>query len=121
MEIPDNKLWQIYKCKSCDHGFVNPQPSFEELSDYYHAGYGPFAPDNEGNISEHANKANETGEHRHIKITPEMDILDVGCGGGGFLTVAKALGANVKGIEPSEHAYKACVDAGLDVCVCCAC
>ena len=44
-----------------------------------------------------------------------MDILDVGCGGGSFLSVVKAMGANIQGIEPNEYAYKACIEAGLPV------
>lgn len=115
IQYPDDNSWQIHKCRNCDHSFVNPQPSYEDLASYYRADYGPFNTENEGKISELIKKAKIKGEHRHIKISPGIDILDVGCGGGNFLSVAKALGANIQGVEPSPYAYQACLDAGLPV------
>ena len=114
-KFPETQTWELYKCESCSHGFMNPQPDFEELSEYYTEEYGPYDHENEGSIEPLIEKAKKTGVHRDVKITPGMEILDVGCGGGSFLRVAQSLGAKVQGVEPSEHAYKVCRSFDLPV------
>jgi 2-polyprenyl-3-methyl-5-hydroxy-6-metoxy-1,4-benzoquinol methylase len=60
-------------------------------------------------------EARAAGEFRHIKITPGLKVLDVGCGGGAFLRVVRELGGEVAGVEPSEHGAKAARAQGLPV------
>lgn len=114
-KFPETQTWELYKCDNCGHGFMNPQPDFEELSEYYTEEYGPYNHENGGEVEALIEKAKETGFHRNIRITSGMEILDVGCGGGNFLRVAQSLGAEVQGVEPSEHAYKVCRSYDLSV------
>ncbi len=44
-----------------------------------------------------------------------MRVLDVGCGGGAFLNIARDLGAVVQGVEPSAHGVESCRNQGLPV------
>lgn len=50
-----------------------------------------------------------------MQIRPGMKLLDVGCGGGSFLRVARELGAEVAGVEPSDAGVNASRACGLDV------
>ena len=40
----DEKVWSIHRCEACSHGFMNPQPSWDELEAYYSASYDPYDP-----------------------------------------------------------------------------
>jgi len=44
-----------------------------------------------------------------------MRLLDVGCGAGDLMTRYRALGWDVRGIEPDPRAARACREQGLDV------
>ncbi|HET7932178.1 MAG TPA: class I SAM-dependent methyltransferase [Rhodanobacteraceae bacterium] len=53
---------------------------------------------------------------RLLGSNPGSDLLDIGCGMGGYLLAGQALGLDVFGIEPSEAHSRAAVEAfGLDV------
>ena len=102
----DGRRWEVDECKQCGHGFMNPQPTWEDLADFYSSSYGAYDPsygvgDEETAIVE---KALETREFRRVKIQPGMRVLDVGCGGGSFLRITKRMGAIVKGVEPVRSA-----------------
>jgi 2-polyprenyl-3-methyl-5-hydroxy-6-metoxy-1,4-benzoquinol methylase len=101
----DKNQWRVVQCRKCGLGFVNPQPSWDELAPYYSADYDAYEPDHSAWKSDEETiaTAKQSGEFRHVKVRPGMDILDVGCGGGYFLRITAALGANSEGIEPSEH------------------
>ena len=60
-------------------------------------------------------QAEETGIFRHIPVPRNMRLLDVGCGGGYFLRIAKRLGAIEQGVEPSEYAAGIAQQQGLNV------
>ena len=108
--------WSIDRCDNCNHGFVNPQPSWEELQTYYDATYDPYESEHAlDGFDETVAEARRSGEFRHIPIRPGLRILDVGCGGGAFLRVARELGAIVQGVEPSPHGVKTAKKAGLPV------
>ena len=113
----DSNVWKFFRCSQCDHGFLNPQPQWDELGDYYDAHYSEYDQSRglEQDIESTIKAAREVGEYRHVKIHSGMRILDVGCGGGSFLHVARGLGAQVKGVEPSPVASERCRQSGLDV------
>ena len=106
--------WPVNRCEDCGLVFVNPRPTWDELSDYYPSGwqcYNTYVSDEEDVVKE----AKELNEYRHIPIPVGKRLLDVGCGGGSFLQVFKKLGVEVAGIEPSSSAAAAARECGIDV------
>lgn len=106
----DGRLWQVWSCSDCTHSFLHPQPSMEMLSGYYNKAYAPYEAGHgvEKDLEDTIREARATGHYRHVDISPGMTLLDVGCGGGSYLRVAKAMGADVQGVEPSEHGVATC-------------
>ena len=127
----DAKWWEVYRCNECSLGFVNPQPSWEELAPYYSSAYDPYSgshgattvlgeaaagvSDEEISDEEVVAEARKRGEFRHIRVTEGVRLLDVGCGGGFFLRIAARLGAVVEGVEPSEFGADRTRASGLAV------
>ena len=112
----DGTLWSVWECHSCTHRFCNPQPSFEELEKYYSASYDPYSPEHgPQGFDELLSVARRTGTLRHVSISKGMRVLDVGCGGGLFLRVAREMGASVQGVEPSLHGVTSCRAQGIAV------
>jgi 2-polyprenyl-3-methyl-5-hydroxy-6-metoxy-1,4-benzoquinol methylase len=113
----DQRQWSVSECKACSHQFMNPQPDWSELEHYYSSFYAPYNPkhgsqdEDEGEIA----KAKQTGKFRHIDIPAGKRLLDVGCGGGRFLRIAKKLGALEQGVEPSSYAAEVARKQGLNV------
>jgi len=106
--------WPVNRCEDCSLVFVNPRPTWDELSDYYPSGwqcYNTYVSNEEDVVKE----AKELNEYRHIPIPVGKRLLDVGCGGGSFLQVFKKLGVEVAGIEPSSSAAAAARECGIDV------
>lgn len=53
---------------------------------------------------------------RHMpKVSPGLQLLDVGAGNGDFLALARLAGWQVRGVEPDPDAVAVCRDRGLDV------
>ncbi len=115
----DPKCWQLSRCTECDHGFLNPQPQWDEQADYYNADYDPYDPSSglTDDFDATVESARAAGGYRHVAIRPGLRVLDVGCGGGSFLRVVKALGAQGRGVEPSPIASERARELGLDVAV----
>ena len=113
----DPATWNVWQCERCNHRFLNPQPTWEELRDYYHEQYKAYDPSHglESDFDAVVQRARECGEYRHVSIRPGMRVLDVGCGGGSFLRVARELGAKVEGVEPSTVAAQRACQYGLSV------
>ncbi len=113
----DARQWKVDRCDACSHGFMNPQPSWEELAPYYSRDYAPYDPSHgaSGSDDEVVARARQTGELRHVKITNGDRVLDVGCGAGYFLRIAARLGAIVEGVEPSDVAAERARASGLTV------
>lgn len=112
----DGRDWPISRCDGCGTRLLNPQPTWEELAPYYDAHYVAYGPSpGPSSLDAEIAAARASGRHRHVEIRPGLRLLDVGCGGGSFLTVARALGAEVAGVEPSEHGVRTARAAGLDV------
>jgi len=98
--------------QNSEYGFLEttPQPSKEKLPEYY---------ESEDYISHTDSKRNTFEKVYHIVrqfslkkklnlinsfYSEEKTLLDVGCGTGDFLQIAKQNNWNVSGIEPNEHA-----------------
>ena len=113
----DRRMWTVWRCNGCTHGFMNPQPSEEELAPYYNPKYEAYDPDH-GALEDDSNaieRAKRQGSLRHIALPTGKRLLDVGCGGGYFLRLARALGAVVEGVEPSSHGAAQARSAGIEV------
>jgi 2-polyprenyl-3-methyl-5-hydroxy-6-metoxy-1,4-benzoquinol methylase len=93
--------YRVLKCVECDMVYVHPLPDAEELSRHYDAGY-YF-----GWISVQK-KTRERMWARRLKVIRRWaepgSLLDVGCGEGLFLEVAKNGGWQAEGTELSSHA-----------------
>lgn len=113
----DPARWSVSRCADCNHRFVSPQPKWDELSPYYSSSYSPYraAHGMTEPFTTTVGRARKTGVYRHVSIKPGMRILDVGCGGGSFLRVARELGAHAFGVEPSQHGAEQCRADGLEV------
>lgn len=115
--LTDDKSWTMYECGQCTLGFLNPQPSWDELQAYYSESYEAYE-DSHGAVAsddEIISKARATGEFRHRPIPEGKKLLDIGCGGGFYLRICQKLGAVVKGVEPSPIAHARVTEAGFDV------
>lgn len=111
------RTWSVWACSNCAMGFVNPQPSWDELAPYYASDYDPYTQSHGATESDEAvvARARAAGEFRHVPIKAGDRLLDVGCGGGYFLRIAGKLGAVPDGVEPSPNGAAASRQAGLNV------
>jgi SAM-dependent methyltransferase len=87
--------YRIVQCRSCGFWYMNPQPTPEQLRQFY-ADYD----DGEQwrKLEEHFNRAIRSAILRRKN---SGSVLDVGCGSGNFLRCMKEKGFSVFGIEPS--------------------
>lgn len=114
----DPTLWTVDRCTRCGHGFINPQPTWEELAPYYDENYAPYQPDHCATEDDErmAQRAREEGRYRHLPLPIGKKVLDIGCGGGHFLRICRLLGAeSVTGVEPSVLGATTAKSAGLKV------
>lgn len=113
----DSRTWTVWRCGQCTHGFMNPQPSWEELAPYYASSYEAYDPSH-GSVEDDeatVERARAEGKLRHIPLPTHKRLLDIGCGAGFFLRVARKLGAIVEGVEPSVYGAEPARQSGLSV------
>jgi len=113
----------ICQCEDCDFMFVNPQPSIEKLAEIYKAGYflGANSSGGEKTVSE------MKGQTAEMYLSHLLDysgvkrgkLIEIGCGNGDFLALAKEKGFEVKGIEISKDAAKTANNRIGEECVVC--
>lgn len=113
----DDRLWSVDRCLSCSLGFMNPQPSWGQLQPYYSSAYPAYDPSHgaEAPDEQIIAEARQAGEYRHVRITEGLRLLEVGCGGGMFMRIARGLGAEVEGVEPSDVGADRARGQGLNV------
>jgi SAM-dependent methyltransferase len=95
----DKGGWHLYRCSPCDHIFVWPLPSAEELARIYsfEAGYqrqGLVTHDDRVPARKFRDSLRQIAHH-----VPEGALLDVGCSAGEFLHLARNNGFRVQGVE----------------------
>ena len=105
------ETFQLIECKHCTFVATSPQPNEEILPTYYQS----------DNYISHSNQATNLinfiyliarnislrWKLRLIKnLKPVVSLLDIGCGTGSFLQIAKEHGTHVSGVEPNDEARK---------------
>jgi len=98
----------VCQCEDCDFMFVNPQPSEEKLAEIYKADYFLGSESDYGEKSVSGMKSrtaemylNHLLEYSGVK---RGRLIEIGCGNGDFIALAKKKGFEVKGIEISGYA-----------------
>jgi 2-polyprenyl-3-methyl-5-hydroxy-6-metoxy-1,4-benzoquinol methylase len=114
----DPGTWRVDRCVDCGLRFLNPQPTWAELREYYPDDYAAY----DGSVDDLGRTEDEVeevalarGGFRHVRVSPGMRLLDVGCGAGFFLRIARRLGAIVEGVEPSSVGAARASATGLSV------
>ena len=97
------KPFTVVKCKNCSLVFVYPHPDYKQLKEHYDATY--YREWVEGQKSDR--KRMWSRRLRGLeKFRQGGSILDVGCGEGTFLQVAKKNGWTINGTELSPYGAK---------------
>jgi SAM-dependent methyltransferase len=102
--------YRIAQCQNCGLWFVNPQPTTEELRQFYST-----YDDGEQwrNLEERFNRGVRDAI---LRIKRSGSVLDVGCGSGNFLRCMKETGFSAFGIEPSGSGSEYARDEhGVDI------
>jgi SAM-dependent methyltransferase len=99
----------VVRCAACGLLRLEPQPTREELPNYYPENYW-FAPDRSAaSRLEEAYRRLVLRDHvrfvtHAMKRAPEGPLLDVGCGGGLFLGMMRERGFHIVGLDFSREA-----------------
>lgn len=111
-------IWIMIECEGCGSGYLDPRPTQETMHLAYQKYY------------THAVKSRAAigtsllpwkrkwadREYRHLpRPMPGARVLDVGCGNGSFLGLAKASGWQVFGCETDPAAAAAAREGGIEV------
>lgn len=108
--LPRYKDHHLVECQNCHFIFSQDIPTREELNTYYNDNY-----DRTSYFSPITEKRYEELLDSWEPFRKNNTILDVGCGNGFFLEVAKKKGWNVQGIEISSNAGEVCKAKGIEV------
>jgi 2-polyprenyl-3-methyl-5-hydroxy-6-metoxy-1,4-benzoquinol methylase len=88
--------YRIARCEQCGLWYVNPQPTVDELSQFY-------AMYDDGEQWRSREEDFNRGVRKAIlRFASSGSLLDAGCGSGDFLRCMREVGFQVNGIEPSE-------------------
>ena len=99
----------LVKCKECDFVFCKRIPTADELINHYKKYT------RNGSISPITIKRYHELINQFEKYRKTNNILDIGCGDGFFLEVAKERGWNVFGTEFTDEAIETCINKGINV------
>jgi 2-polyprenyl-3-methyl-5-hydroxy-6-metoxy-1,4-benzoquinol methylase len=108
-ELKGYEKFHLCQCKKCNFVFAKKIPTLQELEEHYD-GYGrndylsPITIKRYNEILDKFEEYRETG-----------NLLDVGCGIGLFLEVAKKRGWNVYGTEYTDEAIRICKSKGIQM------
>lgn len=98
----------LCQCSNCSFIFSKQVPSQSELDEFYDTHY-----DRTSYFSPITRKRYEEWLDMFEPFRKKGNILDIGCGYGFFLEVAKEKGWNVFGLEVSERASEDCKSKGI--------
>jgi SAM-dependent methyltransferase len=89
--------YDLLRCSSCQHTWLDNRPTAEEMSFYYGPQYHKVV----GHAGETSPKRWQRQLRVILKYKSEGNILDIGCSSGGFLASLKEGPWKLYGIEPS--------------------
>jgi SAM-dependent methyltransferase len=119
-----SEIFNIVKCKECGLIYLNPRPTAESISELYKKDYTPDEEIDNFRAHRRAQKLKKllrpywyklTGHYLVSDIEMRGRFLDIGCGVGNTLEIAREMGDEVYGIELNPKAVKICKDKGLNV------
>jgi 2-polyprenyl-3-methyl-5-hydroxy-6-metoxy-1,4-benzoquinol methylase len=107
-----HETFNIVKCPQCELLLTNPRPEQAQIGKYYQS---PAYTSHIGTAKNTLDRIYLGARNitlkwklsllkKHTHLTTQKSILDVGCGTGEFLKVAKLQGWKTAGVEPSSHA-----------------
>lgn len=101
-------------CGECGHRWLSntQQDHAEHEARTYTSDYAGYRPDPKFVATATA----VTRAELAMRVPPPGRVLDVGCGAGDFMIVAKSLGYDVEGIDISEASADICQSKGLNAC-----
>ena len=125
--------FQLVRCDACNLRFIDPRPPASVIGSYYPRGY--FAHlRNPPRLTWWHRRLGEAGQpplapwekavvrvletvswYAIPRVRGQQRILDVGCGGGKLLDIARALGWQTHGVEPSLAGAQAAAAGAHDV------
>jgi len=115
--------YNLVKCSSCGLYRTNPRPDMSEIANYYGKDYIPYFSsrlvNNEKNVIKiFIKKIYKSIFNFYENQTPNVmktNLLEIGCGGGQYLSKMIDSGWSCIGIEMSEHAAKNSMAKGFDI------
>ena len=94
--------YRVSRCRDCGLTYLNPQPDWEELSKVYSRDYLDSNYYDLSSVNEYRLKSVYPGKITTLRrYQLEGKLLDIGCGLGGFLYLARQAGYDCFGWEPS--------------------
>lgn len=117
-------FFKVLKCCQCGLMRTSPQPSTEEISQYYpetyscYQGTKPIKISNSNKLILFAKKIHRRCFNFQTDYIPEMPVgsmLEIGCATGGFMLQMENKGWQVEGLEFSPYAVTLAKSQGLNV------
>ena len=105
----------VARCTGCGLELTSPRPDDAALAGFYRASdYTAHEPVDDGAARARARVqlARVIAAGHHLA---GARVLDLGCGGGQLLALARDRGADVLGVDPAPHAHAACARQGLAI------
>lgn len=102
--------WRVYRCVTCELGFLDPRPSQRDLAqlyereyslDNYDEGLAPYSRDFEKRVKHEDHRVNFIRRRK-----PSGLLLDIGCRYGYFLFACQRKGYDAKGLDISPWAVQ---------------
>ncbi len=113
----------LFECGSCGLLFQDPEAIAGRLAEFYPEGYwwnesGPLAR-LEARYREFVLKRDQVSFVSSLFAEPRNHrLLDIGCGGGAFVKVAREAGFDAFGLDSSQAAINAGIEAGIEQLLC---
>ena len=121
-------IFTVVKCNKCDLVRTNPRPTPQSIGFYYPDDYAPYldtdkdesnvVPNHKGFVKKILEKL-FGGLDDKVHVLPEnfmpTKVLEIGCASGSYMTMLRAKGWDVEGIEFSPSSAQKARDKGFEV------